>query len=211
MTLILGLVVLAASGGLCADATTPPPPDGVILEFRPSYFYPISSDFREIFQDGGVNYQLTGTCPVYWGQNAWVRGIDVWAGVDYFSKDGRSVGLGDKTSVQIVPITLGLKYFFPSLGKTAPVNFYAASGMKYYFVHTHNHSDYVKKTVNENGMGGVVEAGFITTIVDHLVLDLFASYSFKSFGAPSISNSEVEATGMNISGVNVGAGIGYKF
>ena len=63
-------------------------------------------------------------------------------------------------------------------------------------------------------MGGGVETGFTTTVTKHLVLDIFASYSFGAFGAPSISPSKYPAVipvGMNISGINVGGGIGYKF
>jgi len=209
---------------LFADAQTSDPspqnatkqsfPEGVLLEFRPSYFYPISKGIRQAFHNGGVNYQITGAFPVYYGNNAWLQGLDVWAAVDYFSREGRTSGLGNKTRLRIVPLTLGLKYFFPDLGTVAPVNFYVASGMKYFFVYNYTDSDYAQKNVYANGMGGVVETGFTSTVMKHLVLDIFASYSFRTFGAPSISSSKYPAvipTGMNISGVNVGGGIGYKF
>jgi len=185
-------------------------PDGVILEFRPSYFCPTSKVFRQIFH-GGVNYQITGTFPVYHGENEWLHGLDIWGAVDYFSKKGHSTGLHTKTSITIVPLTLGIKYFFPSVGGDIPVNFYAAGGMKYFFVHTRNHSSHVKKTINVNGMGGVVEAGFITLFKEHLVFDVFASYSFKTLSGPSSHNPAVESTQLNISGFNVGLGIGYEF
>ncbi len=207
---ILSFFVLVMNGCLYADPQISCPSDGIILELRLSYFYPASSEFREIFHDGGVNYQLTSTLPICSGQNFWLDGIHLWTAVDYFSKAGNSMGLGDKTHIRIVPLTLGLKYFFPCLEQT-PGNFYAAGGMKYYFVHTHNSLDSVQKVVDRNGMGGVIEAGFITPIVDHLLLDLFVAYSFKSFGAPAISNPSVEATGMKVGGTNIGAGVGYQF
>ena len=100
-----------------------------IIEFRPSYFYPVSSSFRQIFHDGGVNYQLTAAFPVYGGEHRWLRGIDIWGAVDYFSREGRSTGLYNKTSICIVPLTLGIKYFFPPLGQTVQLHFYVAGGM----------------------------------------------------------------------------------
>ena len=96
------LILSFFSGVLYADTQTQTLSNGVILEFRPSYFYPISSDFREIFQDGGINYQLTSMCSIYKGENIWLRGLDIWAGVDYFAKEGHSKGLNDKTNIRIV-------------------------------------------------------------------------------------------------------------
>jgi len=186
-------------------------PNTPIVEFRVSYFRPVSSEFRETFHDGGAGYQLTSTLPIYCGPKAWGRGINLWTALDYFSKKGHSIGLDDGTSIRIVPLTLGLKYFFPSVGCRVPVNFYAGAGMKYYFVHTHNDSDLVQKNINRNGMGGIVEAGFIAPIAHHFLLDLFVSYSMKTFGATSTSIPSVEGTGMKVGGLNVGAGIGYQF
>ncbi len=197
------------------QVTTPPKtqegPEGILLEFRTSYFYPLSSSYRAIFPNGNANYQITGAFPVYDGTNVWVRGLDLWAGVDYYGQNGKSTILKEKTSIWIVPITLGLKYFFPPLGETYPVNFYVASGMKYFFVHTHNHSSYVQQNVNTNGMGGVVESGLTITFIQHLVLDVFGAYSFRTFGGPEINLPNVESTGLNISNINVGLGLGYKF
>ena len=199
------LSVLTMTRFLSLHAETPSY-NRIILEFRPSYFYPISSDFRDIFHDGGVNYQITGSFPVY-------KGLSVYGAVDYFSKSSHTGTFHNKTSLRLVPLTLGLKYFFPSLGASIPVNFYLAGGMKYYFVHTHNNGTpgIVRQTVNKNGMGGTVETGFITTFVKHLVLDIFASYSFRTFGAPRPLTPAVEATGLNVSGLNIGLGLGYKF
>lgn len=185
--------------------------DDAMIEFRSSYFYPSSSSFRKIFDHAKVNYELTSTIPLYVESCAWTQQMNLWIALDYFSCKGDSTALHDKTHIRIIPITLGLKYFYPLPCQQMPLNFYLAGGMKYYFVHTHNHSDQVKKTMDRKGLGGVLEVGFLTTIKNHLVLDLFVSYSFKSFGAPSHSTPAVKMTGMNISGVNIGGGIGYQF
>lgn len=193
---------------LAANST----PTGTIVEFRSSYFSPHSSNFRKFFHNGGANYQLTASAPVcFQNESAWARGINLWAGVDYFSKTGKSSGFGEKTEIRLAPLTLGLKYFFPSFGCENPFNFYAAGGMKYYFLRNRNHSHHVQRKINRSGMGGVLEVGCITLIQDHLILDLFTSYSFKTFRAPSSKDLSIKTSGLNVSGLNVGAGIGYQF
>lgn len=181
-----------------------------MLEFRPSYFNPTSSDFRELF-GSGTNYQLTGTIPLCDGADLWARGINLWVAVDYFTQNARSSGLGSEIGIRMVPLTMGIKYFSPSTGGEIPVNFYGAAGMKYYFVHTYNNAPQVDHTINQRGMGGVVEAGVIASITESLVLDIFSSYSAKTFKPPSLSNPAVEAKGLDVSGFNIGAGIGYEF
>lgn len=210
VTLMLGIVTLmvACCGSTNGQACFPESP---MVEFRTSYFRPSSSEIRDLFHDGRVNYQLTGTCPIYGGPMLLARGINLWGAVDYLSVNGRSLGLAEKTTLRMVPLTLGIKYFSPSIGAQCPIHFYAAGGMKYYFVHSHNSSDAVQRSVNRHGMGGVLEAGLMTTLLQHYLFDLFMAYSFKSFRAPSTSNPAVEGRGLNVSGLNVGAGIGYKF
>lgn len=185
--------------------------DDVIVELRMSYFYPSSSSFRKIFNHAKVNYELTSTIPLHLERCAWTQQMNLWTAIDYFSCRGESTVLHDKSHMRIIPITIGLKYFYPLPCQQMPLNFYLAGGMKYYFVHTHNHSEQVIKTIDRKGIGSVLEMGFFTRIKNHLVLDLFVSYSFKSFGAPSHSTPDVKMTGLNISGVNIGGGIGYQF
>ena len=85
-------------------------PEKTLLEFRVSYFHPTSSEFRELFHDGGADYQLIGTLPFF-------RELNIWTGVNYFSKESRSSELYDKMRIRIIPVTLGLKYFFQHLIK----------------------------------------------------------------------------------------------
>lgn len=208
---LLGIHVLLNSS-LFSDTLPYSTPNKTFLEFRISYYHPTSSELRKMFNSGGINYQLTGTIPICPNsQNLLTRGTNLWTGVDYFSKTGHSIGFDEKTKITIIPITLGIKYFLPSFSCRLPGNFYAGGGMKYYFLYTHNHSDTVRRYINRNGMGGVGEIGFITNIKNNLILDIFTSYSSKSFDAPSSSNPAVEGTDLNVSGFNIGAGIGYRF
>lgn len=91
------------------------------------------------------------------------------------------------------------------------MSIYVASGMKYYFVHTYNHASFIENTVNADGVGAVIEAGFITKIFQCLLLDFFVSYSYKSFGAPYIPLSSVQATAFDVSSLNLGIGLGFQY
>lgn len=209
--LIFIFFVFILNGRTFANASVDCPIDGAIVEFRPSYFYPASSTLRHIFHQGGVNYQLTGTLPILRRDCTWGCGVNLWLGADYFSKKGHSSVSHEGTRICIVPLTLGAKCFFPPIGACVPVTFYAGGGMKYYWLKTHNSSEYVKQTIKKQGMGGVVEVGALAPIDGHWLVDFFVSYSFKSFGAPKSDNPAIVSTGVNIGGVNVGAGIGYGF
>ncbi len=187
------------------------PPSGILLEFRPSYLFPTSHTFRTIYPHGGVDWQVTALVPLYYGKNSWLRGLDIWTAIDYFQKRGHSTDLQEKSKIQMVPLTLGLKFFFPTQRERIPIHFYMAAGMKYYFVHTHNDSPYVTSSVNVNGLGGVVEIGLLSIFIKHLTVDFFTAYSFRSFGAPTLTNPAVEAVGLNVSSLNVGGGVGFKF
>lgn len=206
---LFGFLLLMTNGFLYADSINIP--EGATLEYRLSYFYPSSSNFRHLFHGGGTNYQLTGTIPIYPERCDYTHGVNVWGAIDYFSKSEHTDELGNRITIRIIPTTLGLKYFFPTIEGIIPVNFYAAGGMKFYYVHTHNNSDLVKKTIDKRGLGGVVEAGFTTVIHCHLLLDVFASYSFRTFGPPSNSDPSVKSVGLDVSGFNFGAGLGYIF
>src|ERR1700738_3657532 len=56
-----------------------------IFEFRVSYFRPFSKSLRKL-TGGGVNYALETTIPVW-------KGLNIWGGVDYFSKSGTMIGI----------------------------------------------------------------------------------------------------------------------
>jgi hypothetical protein len=177
------------------------------IEARFSYFWPESKTLREIYHNGGINYQLTGTIPFYQGDNFGLRGLNFWWALDYFLANGKSIGLEEKTRLQIEPLTAGLKWITPN----SIVRPYFGAGFKYYFMQIRNYSSFVKQYMANNGSGFVLDTGVQLFIAKHLLADLFASYSFKQFGALSIELANVEATWLDIGGLNFGGGIGVKF
>lgn len=175
-------------------------PEGITTEARFSYFIPSSKTLSDIYDSGGVDYELMGNIPIWKGITAW------WAG-DYFYKEGRSLGSNDRTRIQIGAATLGAKYMH-SLAKFTP---YGGLGMKYFFLKINNHGEYVNHSIWKNGLGGVVEIGTLYTIIQHFVLDIYVSYSYKEFSPPHNSNVNVKTKSLNIGGWNLGGGLGYQF
>ena len=171
----------------------------LIIEAKFSYFDFSSHQLRKIYHNGGINYELAASMPVWYGLN-------IWAAADYFSKDSHSLGGHQKTEIRIIPLTLGLKYIY------AIKNFslYVGTGFRYFFVRTRNHSHYVDHKISRSGLGGVVEGGALYLFAKHFVLDVFGSYSFKKLHTHT-SRHAVYTHGEQVGGWNVGGGIGYKF
>lgn len=174
------------------------------VEFRASYFYPTSSDFRKIF-GSGVNYQLGAIAPLP------VEGLNLFGAVDYFAKKRSYKSIDSKARIQIIPLTLGLKYFFPKVNLCEPLNFYVGAGMKYFFLHTNNNSEFIKNTINKKGLGAVAEGGFLLHLTDCLLLDVFSSYSYKRFDAPKCVEPSVKKARLDLSNINAGVGVLYRF
>ncbi|MEI8365274.1 MAG: hypothetical protein WCF65_02550 [Parachlamydiaceae bacterium] len=177
------------------------------IDARLSYFWPESSSFREFYGNGTVDYQLTGTIPVYQGCSFLLRGLNLWWAADYIENSGHSQGLGNKTKIKMEPVTAGLKWVYPH----SWLRPYIGIGLKYYFLQVHNTSDFVKEHISRNGPGCIAETGIQIFSCNHIMGDLFLSYSFKQFGAPSNHLPNVTTTGLDVSGINIGGGIGFQF
>lgn len=193
-TIICSLALVGSLTSLHANKT----PDRPIIEARFSYFIPNSSLLRHVY-GSGIDYQIEATVP-FW------KGINAWIAADYFHKDGHSLGDHQKTWLQIVPLTLGVKYIY----NICDFSVYGGLGMRYFFVHTRNHSDFVDPSITRSGMGGVAEVGGMYCLWDHWVFDVFGNWSYKRLHNHT-SRTNVSTHGLNVGGWNIGVGVGYKF
>jgi outer membrane protein W len=175
--------------------------NSVILEARVSYFRPFSKTLRKMFHNGGVDYALEVSAPVW-------KGLNIWGAVDYFSRHGKMIHFDASTRITIVPLTLGLKYIY---SVNQYFGLYGGAGFKYFFVKAINRSTVLNRTIHRNGLGGVLELGTLFCITHHLILDVFGSASFKNFHGPKHHSTNVRPENLQVGGWNVGAGIGYKF
>lgn len=168
-------------------------------EIKVGYFIPTNELFRKIYGGGGI-YNLELSTPVW-------DCVEAWAGVGYFTQTGHSIGLGDPTHITIVPITLGLKYYFPL---TNFFDGYVGIGAQANYLHMHDQSPFVIEHISKWGIGGIAKAGVICYLENCFFLDFFVDYSFCRIPFHRTDNIVIRNTG-DISGFSVGTGLGYDF
>lgn len=175
-----------------------------LVDFNVGYFRPFSKTLRDVLS-GGVNYQLQVTYK-------WDRHFGVFASGDYFYKKGNSTGDGAKTSLWIVPFTVGLRAFadiWECPDRSAVLQAYGLIGPRWYFVRATNSASYVNHHNNAQGIGGVAGFGF-DYLYDHLTINTFVNYSIGTVKASS-SKHNVKAQNTQVGGIVIGAGLGWNF
>ncbi len=169
----------------------------ILVEARAAYFYPTDSAFRSIYNESGL-YSVEASYSSF-GK------IHPWASVGMFYKSGHTVAENTKTSIIIVPLALGLKYqcYWKCIKP------YIGLGILVPYLHTKDDSPFVIKVRNKWGVGAIVKSGIIYDITNCFFADLFLDYSWAkiNFGKTSKTSGRTA----DISGISVGAGIGYHF
>lgn len=195
---------------------------------RISYFSPASPDIRKTYGDAFVNYQIELTRSVFCD---W----EVWLDLDYYTKGGHFHHRQDSTRLQVIPLSLGVKYY---VHLCRDIDWYVGGGGSYTCANLHNHSDCTKKNMTKWGFGGVFKTGIKYYWNDNLYIDLFLDYfyqhfrlhhkhkhkqeivpfleseEFESFSSSSSSSSSncffVKDT-LNVGGTKIGLAIGWAF
>ena len=170
------------------------------IEFKAGYFFFSDAKMRNVYDKGGLDLQISGSYPVW-------RWIQIYGSVEYFERHGRSLGGHQKTSIWAIPLSLGPKLVARIHSST---HYYFTIGPRYFFVHAHNHSSFVDKTINQNGIGGFVGTGFNFFPSRHFLIDVFGEYSYcRLHFHPSKKN--VYGRTAQVGGFAFGAGLGYAF
>lgn len=170
------------------------------LEVKVGYFFFTNSKMRKVYDSGGWDLQLSGSFPVW-------KWLELYASVEYLEKHGRTLGLHQKTSLWEVPLSLGLK---PVVKIADWAQYYAALGPRYIFVHVHNHSSSLDRTLDQNGVGGFVNTGFNFFPTRHFVVDIFGEYSYARMHFHA-SNKNLQGETAQVGGLLFGVGLGYVF
>lgn len=177
----------------------------IIVEFKGAGFIPTNSDFRDIYGKGAALFGPEITIDIC-DTNRWYA----FASVDYLKKDGHSVGLCNDTTIRMVPLAFGLKYFQP----VHCADLYAGLGFQPVRLKTTNCSPHVVHETSQWCLGGIAKLGAYVDVRCNFVLDVFANYSFVKAGCPTLCQLESETLAplkANISGVILGVGLGYRF
>ena len=111
-----------------------------------------------------------------------------------------------KTKIQMVPLTLGLKYILP----TKCLSPYLGAGLLVSYVDIRNHSPYVRKKDSKWGVGGICKLGCLADISQSFFIDVFCDYSYLkvTFGD---HHQKVLRHKTDLSGLSFGGGLGYRF
>lgn len=172
----------------------------VLLEARVSYFHPTDSRYRRIY--GGapfynVELSVESYCNFY-----------PWLSVGYLYDCGHSIGKRNRTKIDLVPMSLGLKYLFccdcfrPYLG----------AGLGVTYLKTEDHSKFVIKNRSNWGAGGVFKLGLIYDWTSCFFIDLFIDYTYMKIDFGSGHHKKrIYGHDADVSGFFFGAGLGYSF
>lgn len=186
---IMSSLSLSAFDGFC---------QGGSIEGRVGYLYPTNHTTRDICS-GNALYSLEGNLEI-------CNQFYLWASGGYFQQSGHTTG-GDKTKLEMVPIGVGIKYFFPM----EPFNFYVGGGALPTYVWSHTNSSYLTSKFNKWGCGGVVKGGVLIDLSCSFFIDVFVDYMILSIKGKGSTDPLAYSVSCNLNSVVVGAGIGYRF
>jgi len=190
MKYVLVLFVFLSSFYLYAGDTS--------LQAKAAYFYPTSGRFQDIYSGGGI-YGLEFNGSVW-------RQLHIWTSIDFFSKNGHSIGENDKTNIFFMPIGLGLKYIYDIKN----FSFYFGAGAITTYFRTKDYNPYVIPIVSKWGIGAIIKTGCFLKLPHHVFLGLNVDYSFMNIKFHTI-NAGLPRYDADLSGVTVGGSIGYLF
>lgn len=191
-------------GGAC-----PNPHAHSSVEVKAGYFFFTDTPMKTVYDQSGVDIQITGTYPVLSGKLYETAPADIrlYGSIEYIYKSGHSIGLHQKTSITEIPLSVGLQPIFLICCKPE-IRYYATIGPRYIHAFVDNHSNYVPRNMTANTLGMFVNTGF-TFNYNHFLFNIFGEYSYaKVRFNPHASGTYTKRT--QIGGVSVGAGVGYS-
>lgn len=216
------------SSNTCCDSSW-----GINAEVRVAYYQPSSKRVRHIYSDGWADYQLE-LSKSFKGFGELLKGCgcdglkDIelrgWVGVSGFSRKGDSIGFHNDTKLQLIPISFGLKIFYPIFCNT---KVFIGGAACYSFLRIHDHSDYVHQHIRKEDWGGLFQSGITYDFCNWAYASIFFDYYFQRFhfhdekissfsrssdsyylGRNSRFNDRFD---LNMNGYKVGVGLGISF
>lgn len=165
-------------------------------EIRIAYFYPASRRFRKVYSGFRLDYEIETTQKLR-------DNLHFWANVSWFPDSGDSIGENHHTSVDLVPISIGLKYMFCINTHT---KLYIGAGPVYYFLNIKDKSSClcIKEHANHQGWGGAFKTQLNWFFYKCNYLSVFADYLYLPLHGTDDSVHQV-------GGLKVGLGIGRHF
>ena len=173
------------------------------IQGRASAYFPTERKVRRIYSNVWGFYEGEIDVPLWCG-------LDGFFSAGYLENKGHSLCLHNKTRLQMVPLSLGLKYFL----RICPgLDAYIGGGVVYSILKIRDHSPYVHKHVSKNRVGGTAKMGLTYFFCDNWFIDGSVDYLYQRFSFKHSRSSKhyVERHDLDMSGVKIGAGIGLAF
>lgn len=173
----------------------------ISLEARVSYFRPFSKRIQKIYGNGWANYEIQATQTFC---NAWT----IWEGVGGWPVSGHSTCLHNKTQMRLWGLRLGIqRQFF----LTPCLRFYLGAGASYNFMNIRDKSHYVKEHFSKEQFGAIVQTGIYYFFNNHCFFDCNFEYLYQEFHFSRHRHSRVPTRDFQLSGIQVGGGLGILF
>lgn len=171
------------------------------LEIKPSYYLFSTSPMNDIYNDGGFEIQGSASVP-------FCNYLDLYGSIGYRKAWGHALSTCEKTSLNVIPIDIGLKPIFNFCER---FYYFFAIGPRYFHFHQRNNSPYVDCKIKGNGIGLFVNSGCNVLLADCLLLGIFGEYSYEKKAIcpkrPNVfSNGSVQ-----MGGFAFGLSLGYAF
>jgi outer membrane protein W len=155
------------------------------------YFRPADHLIREIYPRGvALEVQLRRQLVPY---------IEGWVNANYFVKRGQSLGLHEKTRLQILPLSIGLNVHRCIAEKFTP---YIGLGATYTMLKTFDQASSLTKRHHRYRFGGVAKSGILYSVNQEFFFSAFADYYYTK-----VSNGHGN---IDIGGLRTGLGLGFN-
>jgi len=173
------------------------------LQFRTGYLNLKDNRARKIYNNGGIEVEVEAATQI-------LCGLDLWGNVNYFWKNGHSIGLKEPTHLDLYNLSLGLKRIF-SLSPPDCFFFYLGLGATMGFLRVKDHSDFVEKHRDKTIFGGVAKSGFLYFFNCSFFLDLFTDYYYQPSHFKGDRSRNIIGNDPDLGGFRFGLGLGGMF
>lgn len=185
--------------------------DRFLFEAKFGHFRPFLNTLRELYDNGWDDYQFEASYSPFECCNPnWWKNFFVWGSYSFiFNRGFTFTGLDDtEINIHLNAFSLGLKYIQP-----LPWHFdiYGSVGGRYLWVKTRNSDETVEPWEKAQGLGGVLGGGLLFYPAKLFVVDLYTNFMFKHFGESHFESNGSTAKSLDVSGVTIGVGAGFRF
>lgn len=178
------IILLFLFNLLCAE--------NISIQFRVGHFRPSSHLFRNIYHNGGIEYE---------GElnYEYVPNNTLWLNINSFERKGVTEN-DEETKIQLHPVSGGIKQLIPF---SSYMNFYIGLGSCCTFMQVKGKSLFLDEREHKHSWGFVGKSGIMLLLSKSFFVDLFADYYYTQ-----ITFDEQKR---NLGGLRAGIGVGLLF